>query len=42
MKTGYKYNLTPTVAVGWYLSGKEKCLASMFTQIMASWPPLSH
>jgi len=34
MKAGYKYILTPTVA-----SKKEKYLASMFTQIMASWPP---
>jgi len=42
MKTGYKYILTPTAVVGWYLSGKAKYLASMFTQIMASWPPLSH
>jgi len=41
MKTGYKCILTPTIVVGSYLSGKAKCLASMFTQIMASWwPPL--
>jgi len=42
MKTNYKYILTPTIVVGWYLSRKAKCLASMFSEIMASWPPLSH
>jgi len=42
MKTSYKCILTPAIVVVWYLSGKAKCLASMFTQIMASWwPPLS-
>jgi len=35
--------MTPTIVVGWYImSGKAKCLTSMFTEIMASWPPLSH
>jgi len=42
MKAGYKYILILTAVVGWYLSGKAKCLASIFTQFMASWPPLSH
>jgi len=42
MKASYKYILTLTVVVDWYLSGKAKCLVSMFTQIMASSPPLSH
>jgi len=41
MKTSYKYILTPTLVVGWYLSGKAVFSLNVYTN-MASWPPLSH